>query len=222
MSSNLQVQERQTRIQYQTLIAWNLLLYARTRGGIRNTLGPNDILVLYDTATKTRRIPGLLTTYVQQFYTQVILSQWSLSLILSHGMLTRLAEYTSPSFWLQWAFAFTETGYVSYRSFRPLLQAELAHDVNKSTLTRTYPLVDPVPPVSVRTMSLWPSPPPPTKLGRSRVLSPNAGVRVSPLQLVTNGLAWEAWTKNLHSSYLTRFMRLVWVQSLIKVMPQLT
>jgi aryl-alcohol dehydrogenase-like predicted oxidoreductase len=33
-------------------------------------------------------------------------------------------------------------------------------------------------------MSLWqPPPPPPTKLGRYRVLSPNAGVRVSPLQL---------------------------------------
>ncbi|KAF9465835.1 NADP-dependent oxidoreductase domain-containing protein [Collybia nuda] len=33
-------------------------------------------------------------------------------------------------------------------------------------------------------MSLWgPAPPPPTKLGRYRILSPSAGVRVSPLQL---------------------------------------
>jgi aryl-alcohol dehydrogenase-like predicted oxidoreductase len=33
-------------------------------------------------------------------------------------------------------------------------------------------------------MSLWgPAPNPPTKLGRYRVLSPNAGVHVSPLQL---------------------------------------
>lgn len=32
--------------------------------------------------------------------------------------------------------------------------------------------------------SLWyPAPPPPTKLGRYRTLSPRAGVRVSPLQL---------------------------------------
>jgi anti-sigma factor ChrR (cupin superfamily) len=32
--------------------------------------------------------------------------------------------------------------------------------------------------------TLWPPPPPPpTKLGRYRILSPHAGVRVSPLQL---------------------------------------
>ena len=33
-------------------------------------------------------------------------------------------------------------------------------------------------------MSLWPTPPPPkTGLGRYRLLSPNAGVHVSPIQL---------------------------------------
>lgn len=33
-------------------------------------------------------------------------------------------------------------------------------------------------------MSLWePAPNPPTKLGRYRLLSPNAGIHVSPLQL---------------------------------------
>jgi hypothetical protein len=44
-------------------------------------------------------------------------------------------------------------------------------------------------------MSLWgPPPPPPTKLGRYRILSPNAGVRVSPLQLgaMSVGDKWSA------------------------------
>lgn len=37
---------------------------------------------------------------------------------------------------------------------------------------------------STRNMSLWPpAPPPPTKLGRYRTLSPLAGVSVSPFQL---------------------------------------
>lgn len=45
-------------------------------------------------------------------------------------------------------------------------------------------------------MSLWvPAPPPPSKLGRYRVLSPNCGLHVSPLQLgaMSIGDKWEAY-----------------------------
>lgn len=45
-------------------------------------------------------------------------------------------------------------------------------------------------------MSLWvPAPPPPSKLGRYRVLSPNSGLHVSPLQLgaMSIGDKWEAY-----------------------------
>ena len=44
-------------------------------------------------------------------------------------------------------------------------------------------------------MSLWPTPPPPkTGLGRYRLLSPNAGVHVSPIQLggMSIGDKWES------------------------------
>lgn len=46
-------------------------------------------------------------------------------------------------------------------------------------------------------MSLWqPAPPPATPLGRYRVLSPLAGVRVSPLQLGAMSIGdSEAWIK---------------------------
>jgi aryl-alcohol dehydrogenase-like predicted oxidoreductase len=48
-------------------------------------------------------------------------------------------------------------------------------------------------------MSLWQiPPPPPTKLGRYRVLSPNAGVRVSPLQLGAMSLG-DKWSSQLGS-----------------------
>ena len=43
---------------------------------------------------------------------------------------------------------------------------------------------------------MWqPPPPPPTKLGRYRVLSPNAAIRVSPLQLgaMNIGDKWSAY-----------------------------
>jgi hypothetical protein len=44
-------------------------------------------------------------------------------------------------------------------------------------------------------MSLWQAPPPPpTKLGRYRILSPNAGVRVSPLQLGAMSIG-DKWDK---------------------------
>ncbi len=45
-------------------------------------------------------------------------------------------------------------------------------------------------------MSLWvPAPPPPSKLGRYRKLSPNSGLHVSPLQLgaMSIGDKWEAY-----------------------------
>ena len=49
------------------------------------------------------------------------------------------------------------------------------------------------------TMSLWPPPPPPpTKLGRYRILSPNAGVRVSPLQLGAMSLG-DKWSQYMGS-----------------------
>lgn len=40
-----------------------------------------------------------------------------------------------------------------------------------------------------------PVPEPPTKLGRYRILSPHAGIRVSPFQLggMSIGNAWESW-----------------------------
>ncbi|KAF8510541.1 Aldo/keto reductase [Gautieria morchelliformis] len=45
---------------------------------------------------------------------------------------------------------------------------------------------------------LQPPPPPPTKLGRYRILSPNAGVRVSPLQLGAMSIG-DKWTGTLGS-----------------------
>ena len=54
-------------------------------------------------------------------------------------------------------------------------------------------------------MSLWPPiPPPPTKLGVYRVLSPNAGIRVSPLQLggMSIGEKWkDMGSMNKESSF---------------------
>lgn len=56
-------------------------------------------------------------------------------------------------------------------------------------------------------MSLWTTPPaPPTGLGRYRVLSPRAGVRVSPLQLgaMSIGDKWEQFgmgSMNKESSF---------------------
>lgn len=48
-------------------------------------------------------------------------------------------------------------------------------------------------------MSFWaPAPAPPTKLGRYRILSPNAGVRVSPLQLGAMSLG-DKWNEALGS-----------------------
>lgn len=48
-------------------------------------------------------------------------------------------------------------------------------------------------------MSFWaPAPPPPTKLGRYRILSPNAGVRVSPLQLGAMSIG-EKWSDMMGS-----------------------
>lgn len=47
----------------------------------------------------------------------------------------------------------------------------------------------------IYTMSLWKAPPPPpTPLGRYRVLSPNAGVRVSPIQLGAGSIG-DKWAK---------------------------
>ena len=46
---------------------------------------------------------------------------------------------------------------------------------------------------------MWqPAPPPPTKLGRYRVLSPTAGVRVSPLQLGAMSIG-DQWSQRLGS-----------------------
>jgi len=49
-------------------------------------------------------------------------------------------------------------------------------------------------------MSLWqPAPEPPTPLGRYRVLSPLAGVRVSPLQLGAMSIGESAWSESMGS-----------------------
>ena len=46
---------------------------------------------------------------------------------------------------------------------------------------------------------LWqPLPPPPTKLGRYRILSPNAGIRVSPLQLGAMSVG-DKWSQHMGS-----------------------